>query len=302
MGIMWALLSALGFALFQTANRRAGLGIDVLFGTFLLILISALVLTGVALAVEGLTPLRQFSLFPLAIFSLAGLFHYAFGWTLLGLSQRELGAARAGALVGISPLFAVAIAWITLGEHLPSLALLGVAAIVAGVYLVSTDSRLKEFLIMGLRISTQVSTSHLSRGIWWGLGAAVCWAIDPVFVRWGLRAFPFPLWGAALSLLACVGIYGGLLRIRRPARSSSPHALGWQILAALLVALATWLKWLALQQVSVGIVLALGRLSVPLVVLLSPLIVGRSIERLTLRLGIGAGLITLGTFLLIGSG
>ncbi|MDW8065214.1 MAG: DMT family transporter [Anaerolineae bacterium] len=139
MGILWGMLSAIGFALFQVVNRRAGLGIDVLRATFLLILVSALILTGLALTMEGLVPLRNLSGQALLSFSLAGFFHYVLGWTLLGLSQREVGAARAGALVGISPLFAVVIAWVLVGERLPLPALLGVLAVVAGVYLVSRD-------------------------------------------------------------------------------------------------------------------------------------------------------------------
>ncbi len=140
-------------------------------------------------------------------------------------------------------------------------------------------------------------------GVWYGLGAAVCWALDPVFVRSGLASFPSPLWGAAISLLACVGIYGLLVGLRRPmAPLPSVRALGWQILAGILVALATWIKWLALQLAPAAVVLALGRLAVPLVVVLSPLVLGRSLERITWRLGLGASLITMGTLLLIGSG
>ncbi|GBD08924.1 hypothetical protein HRbin22_01170 [Candidatus Thermoflexus japonica] len=156
---------------------------------------------------------------------------------------------------------------------------------------------------MADRMSVRWFSTKTHLGIGWGLGAAICWAIDPVFIRWGLARFHSPLWGAALSLLACLGIYGGLLALRRRSDRLPPASiLGWQIGAAILVALSTWIKWLALQEVPAGITLALGRLSVPLVVILSPLIIGRSLERLTLRLGIGAGLITIGTMLLIRSG
>ncbi|MDW8065213.1 EamA family transporter [Thermoflexus sp.] len=141
--------------------------------------------------------------------------------------------------------------------------------------------------------------TFLKPGVWYGLGAAICWAIDPILVRHGLMRFSSPLWGAALSLLACVGIYGLLLGLRRV--SDPPPALrilAWQTLAGLLVALSTWIKWLALQLAPAAVVLALGRLSVPLVVMLSPLILGRSLERITIRLIAGATLITLGTILL----
>lgn len=150
---------------------------------------------------------------------------------------------------------------------------------------------------------THSLNGFLEPGVWYGLGAAICWAIDPVLVRWGLTVFPSPLWGAVLSLAACVGIYGLFLWLRRPLDPPpSIRIMAWQILAGLLVALSTWIKWLALQLIPAAVVLALGRLSVPLVVMLSPLVLGRSLERITMRLGIGAALITFGTLLLAYSG
>ncbi len=51
---------------------------------------------------------------------------------------------------------------------------------------------------------------------------------------------------------------------------------GSSCVAALLVAFATWWRWIALDDASVGVVLALGLLSVPVVLFLAPLMVGRA--------------------------
>jgi uncharacterized membrane protein len=48
----------------------------------------------------------------------------------------------------------------------------------------------------------------------------------------------------------------------------------------------------------VAVVLALGRLNVPVVLLLSPLLVGRKQERVTARIWLGAGLIVAGSLIL----
>jgi uncharacterized membrane protein len=48
----------------------------------------------------------------------------------------------------------------------------------------------------------------------------------------------------------------------------------------------------------VAVVLALGRLNVPVVIVLSPLLVGRMQERVTGRVWLGAGLIVAGSVLL----
>jgi drug/metabolite transporter (DMT)-like permease len=53
------------------------------------------------------------------------------------LSQAQVGAARTGAIVGTTPLFAAALAVVTLGEVLSLKASVGVVLIVAGAYLVT---------------------------------------------------------------------------------------------------------------------------------------------------------------------
>lgn len=136
-GIWWAVLSGLGFGLFQTFNRRAGRGMDAYRATFILLLVSAVLLTVASLATENLTLLSAAPLSALVNFGLAGLIHFFVGWTLLSVSQKKVGAARTGALVGATPLFASAIAALTLGEVLRLPTLLGIVLVVAGVYLVS---------------------------------------------------------------------------------------------------------------------------------------------------------------------
>jgi drug/metabolite transporter (DMT)-like permease len=136
-GIWWAVLSGLGFGLFQTFNRRAGRGMDAYRATFILLLVSAVLLTVASLATENLTLLSAAPLSAVVNFGLAGLIHFFAGWTLLSVSQKKVGAARTGALVGSTPLFASAIAALTLGEVLRLPTLLGIVLVVAGVYLVS---------------------------------------------------------------------------------------------------------------------------------------------------------------------
>ena len=58
------------------------------------------------------------------------------------------------------------------------------------------------------------------------------------------------------------------------------------------------LRWIALNTAPVAVVLALGRLNVPVVILLSPLLVGRLQERVTTRVWLGAALIITGSLIL----
>lgn len=72
-------------------------------------------------------------------FAMAGLVHFFIGWTLISLSQNQVGAARTGALVGATPLFAAVVAALTLGEILDLWTILGILLVVGGVYLVSNE-------------------------------------------------------------------------------------------------------------------------------------------------------------------
>jgi uncharacterized membrane protein len=79
-----------------------------------------------------------------------------------------------------------------------------------------------------------------------------------------------------------------------------PHdALLFQFAAGMLIGLSTWARWIALDLAPVAVVLALGRINVPLVILLSPFMVGHQLERVTPRVWLGAVLIVSGSLLLI---
>ncbi len=134
-----------------------------------------------------------------------------------------------------------------------------------------------------------------------GLGIALCFAISAIFVRRGLEGLPSPLLGVTLGIVAAVLAYGPWLfftsRRRKPARLSLT-GLGFQILAGVLIGLGTWARYIATDLTEVGVVLALGRINTPLVLLLSPLFFGRKLERVTLKVWIGAALIVLGSLVL----
>lgn len=136
-GVLWAAISGIGFGLFQVVNRRGGRGMDVYQATFILLLVSAVILSMASLMTQDLNLLRIAPPGALVNFGLAGLIHFFVGWTLLSMSQKRVGAARTGALVGSTPLFATVIAALVLGEFLRPPALVGVVLVVAGVYLVS---------------------------------------------------------------------------------------------------------------------------------------------------------------------
>ncbi len=134
-----------------------------------------------------------------------------------------------------------------------------------------------------------------------GIGTAICFAISAIFIRNGLQDLPSPLLGVTIGMVITAIAYGALLLFRRKQIRQGPiprDAWLFQIAAGVFVGLATWARWIALDMTAVAVVMALGRANVPVVIFLAPLLVGRKLERVTVRVWLGAGLIIAGAVLL----
>jgi uncharacterized membrane protein len=72
-----------------------------------------------------------------------------------------------------------------------------------------------------------------------------------------------------------------------------------KLIGGAIAGLATWGRWAALNEAPISVVLALNLLSVPLVLLLAPLLGSGGRERVHARTWIGGGLIVCGALVLI---
>jgi drug/metabolite transporter (DMT)-like permease len=285
-GALWAAASGIGFGLFQSLNRRAIRDIDDAFvSTFLQLLIAAVALLCACAATRDLDALADAPADAIAAFMAAGVVHFLLGWTFLNLSQKRIGAARTAPLLTLSPLFGLVVAAVTVGD-LPSMAAVAaIAPMVAGAWLVSGGRR--------VRPADAV----------FGLGCALMWAISPVFTVEGLDGIASPLLGVTLGMVASAAAYGVAMgATRRSIAGIARGALAFKLIAGLLVALATWWRWIALDDASVGVVLALSLLSVPTVLFLAPLMVGRHVETVGPRVWAGSTLVVGGALALIAVG
>jgi len=298
-GALWAVTAGVGFGVFQTLNRRAVQGMDVYVATFLQLLVSALVLAAISVVTEDLMLLGQASIWAWINFSLAGFFHFFIGWTFLNASQKKIGAARTGSLIGTTPLFGAVVAALTLAEFPGLITIGGILLIVGGVYLVNYAN------IRHSPPATKMGDSPIATGwrsLLLGLAAAFCWSISPLFIRHGLAELPSPILGVTIGITACVVGYALVLVLRgssTPLTSFSTDAFAFKLVAAMLVGLSTWARWVALDLASVALVLALSLVSVPVVNILSPLLVGQHIEQVTGQVWLGSALIMGGSLVLI---
>jgi drug/metabolite transporter (DMT)-like permease len=143
-----------------------------------------------------------------------------------------------------------------------------------------------------------------------GLLVAACWGTSPIFIAKGLVGLPSPLWGVAVGLAAAALVYLAWLVVRRPEPrvrvlawgalpSSGRAAIGWLVLSGLVLALGSVARTVALDVATVVLVLPLAQTATLWTIVLSPLLLGREVARITPRLVWGAVLIVGGVVLVV---
>jgi drug/metabolite transporter (DMT)-like permease len=286
-----AAAAGLGFGVFQTLNRRAVGGMsDAYLATFLQLVVALGVLVVATLATEDLGLLRDATAISLVYFSLAGIIHFSLGWTFLNMSQMRIGAARTSPLLATTAVFGAAIAAVILREVPGWTVWLGVFVVTAGALLVSLERVSEE----GWGVSWEDALP--------GLATALAWATSPLLIKEALEGLPSPLLGLTLGMLVAVVAYALALPLRPAVHGpalGSWVSLVFKLLAGLMVGVSVWARWAALDYTSIAVVLALGLLSVPIVLLLSPLLMGRHVERVTSQIWLGATLVVVGGLVLV---
>jgi len=290
-GAVWASVSGAGFGLFQAFNGRAVRDLDSVYvSTFLQLLVAAGVLLTASLATEDLGALREATAWAIVAFALAGMIHFFAGWTTLNLSQARIGAARTSPLLSTTPLFGVVFG-VALASQVPGLlAAVGISLTIGGAYLVTDPGGGQH--------------PHL-RDSAFGLATACAWSASAIFTLEGLDGLDSPLLGVTIGMLSAALAYGALLAVTRmPLRlgEQAHDAMALKLLAGVIVALATWGRWLALDDADVAAVLALNLISVPVVLVVAPIVSGRHVEIVTGRIWAGAGLVIAGSLMLIAAG
>ena len=137
-GVLWAIVSAISFGLFQTISRKASMNVNAFFHTFFLMIISTFFMIISTLMLEDIKHLTLYlTLQGIFYFAVAGIIHFVLGWTLLTVSQNRIGASRTSALVGTAPFFATLVGYLFFQEILSFLTILGIIFVVSGIYLVT---------------------------------------------------------------------------------------------------------------------------------------------------------------------
>ena len=138
-----------------------------------------------------------------------------------------------------------------------------------------------------------------------GLGTALCFLSSSIFIRYGLETIPSPLIGVTIGMVFCTSAYGLILIVHfrnqiEKAKNISYSRQGIFLLffSGIFLGFGTLSRWIAIDLAPIAIVIGLSGLTVPVVLMLSPLLMGRSLENVTIRLWLGAGLVIIGASLI----
>ena len=236
-GEFFALACAFGWALAIILFRRVGDALPPFeLNLFKNLLGFSLILPTLAV-VEGFQ-LSAFSPQDIAITMLSGLLGIAVAdtWYLRALSL--MGASRTGIVSGLLSPFVILLSIMFLGESLRGWQLAGFALVMCGILLVTWRQNRRE-----------VDAAHLSKGVFYGIGAVFLMAVGIVMVKEILETRPFMM-TAEIRLAGGAGgmlIYMALRGRYAAVKHNFMKPLPWKLIIAgsFLGAYVSMMMWLA---------------------------------------------------------
>lgn len=290
-GVAWALVAALGFGFTQTFNRKSNLIVGPFRTAFgLLVAVEAFLIARMFVTGDHLL-LADAPLSSLAFFSGSAIIHYVGGWTLLALSQQQIGVARTGAVVSAAPLVGTLLAVPVLGESLGIATLGGVVLTVAGVAMVAM-SRGRD--------------QGTGRWVvpWFGLAVAACWGTSPMLIRKGLVGIDAPVLGLTVGLAVALVAHAVILTATDSWAwgEGSWTARRWMVIGGVSGSIGIGAQWVSFGLTTIAISITVQQLATLVVVALAPLMFDAKFERVNLLLLLGTGAMLGGSALVVWAG
>lgn len=292
-GPLLSVVAGLLLGMFQLAHRRAHEELhDRQIRLSILLVVAVAVVIVVIMSSDARAQLTSIPGTSIVYFALGGLIHFFLGFILMSNSQARVGAGRTGVLIGTTPVFSAIVGYAVFGEQLAPLVLAGIATVIAGVMVVSRS-----------RISGTVHPPW--KDFLFGLGTALCYSTSPIFVRFGVRSYDYPTVAVGIGMLvaAVASVVTVVARRNRPDAQTAGRARAEVTrrgvltagAAGVIIGIATWVRYVALGLSPLAVVTTMSRVSVPLVLLLSPVILKSKSEKASVGTWVGAGLIIAGS-------
>ena len=255
----------------RTMDARAGAAISIPTATMLL-----------ALAAPFALDASAFSVAAALVFALVGVFFPALVTLITFAANDRLGPSVTGTLSSTAPLFALAAAFVFLGERIPSRALVAAIGVVAGAALLSWRGG-----------------ALVRRALWLPLAGAALRGVAQVLAKAGLALWPNPFAASLIGYAVSTAAVTAADRLRRGAPAHRPRAaLGWFMATGVLNGGAVLLMYAALAAAPVSLVAPVIA-GYPLVTVLLGAALLRE-ERLNARVISGAMLVAAAIAYLVG--
>ena len=106
-------------------------------------------------------------------------------------------------------------------------------------------------------------------------------------------------------MVFCTFAYGLILLVRFRKQTEEEKKISYSkqgilllLFGGIFLGFGTLSRWIAIDLEPIAIVIGLSGLTVPVVLMLSPILMGRNLENVTVRIWIGAGLVIIGASLI----
>jgi uncharacterized membrane protein len=289
--IFITLASALALA-FQSLFLRMGTEDgDPSLAVFIVIIVNLITLSPLVLIYYypnyGVTRMSALS------FVAAGLSGTIIGRQLKYISISRIGASRTEPITASNALFATALGVILFNETLTKGHLLGICLVVAGVAAIAVETSNGD--------TDDLPFRKIVIGIIIPLGAALAYALEPIFASYGIDEGTPPPVALLLKTATASVAYIGYLRLTN-SLSTLNHIqinnLQWFVLAGIANTLFLCGYYFSLSIAPVSIVVPVIVTSTLLVVLLSAILMPRRLEHVTWRLATLAAVVVSGVLLI----
>ena len=277
LGILFVLLASLAWGIAPLFTRKGLQHVSPRAGSFIAVGTAFLLSTVVGLAFHW-REMLSLSLLAVGWFALTGIVSNGLANYFYYRGIHLVGASRASPVAASTPLLALPLAALFLGEVITIPAAAGAVCVVFGLYLITGGEA--------------PGVKSKKRGYIFALLAALCWSAANLLIRRGVTTLAPPLASAPISLF-----FATLILVPPPETLSTLPKAGrklWFIaVAGLCSGSGTLLFYSAMSLAPVVIVSPLGNLG-PLVTLLGSHLFLRRLEKVTPRLVFGAMMVLAG--------
>ncbi|MGN6244045.1 MAG: EamA family transporter [Motilibacteraceae bacterium] len=262
---------------------------------FLVALAANIVVAGIAVlgeaALSGLRPVNREAVL---LFMLAGVLSSYLGRRGYFRAVEKMGPSRAAAVQVCNPLFALAFAWLFLGETLPPVAVAALAVVVLGLVLINRVPR----DVADGRMPGRLPLSVLGPA----LLASLCYGVGNVVRGAGVDDWQEPvmggLLGAVTGFAVCLSLQGRVRHLARDLRAADPVGLWLWVLAGGVTIAGQVAVIAATVYIPVAVAVAISSALPILVIPISVLVLG-NVERVTRHTVAGAALVVGGVVTLV---